>query len=106
MPTKVGQACVCGGTKHDGKCDRCGTERRTDGGQWHKLYGKRWQAARAAWIATYPLCVECERQGRTTAATDVDHITPHRGNMERFWDVSNWQALCASCHAKKTRREG
>ena len=44
-----------------------------------------------------PLCVECERQGRTVAATVVDHITPHRGNTFLFWSVNDWQSitLCA-----------
>jgi 5-methylcytosine-specific restriction protein A len=35
----------------------------------------------------------------------VDHIIPHQGDMEVFWDDSQWQALCVSCHARKTRRE-
>jgi len=33
-----------------------------------------------------------------TAATVVDHITPHRGNTQLFWDSSNWQSLCEECH--------
>ena len=57
-----------------------------------------------------PLCVECERQGRTVAATVVDHITPHRGNTFLFWSVNDWQSLCALCHnswkARIERAEG
>ena len=50
----------------------------------------------------HPLCAECQRHGRVTAATVVDHIIPHRGNMELFWDRDNWDSLCAPCHNKKT----
>jgi 5-methylcytosine-specific restriction endonuclease McrA len=32
------------------------------------------------------------------AATVVDHKRPHHGDKALFWDVSNWQALCAPCH--------
>ena len=54
----------------------------------------------------------CEQTGRTTPATVVDHIVPHRiadalrskdgaqisAARARFWDASNWQSLCATCH--------
>ncbi len=56
----------------------------------------------------HPLCAECERQTppRLTAATVVDHIVPHKGDMERFWDADGWQSLCDSCHGVKTSKEG
>ena len=38
-------------------------------------------------------------------AKEVDHIIPHRGDMQLFWDVANWQGLCKSCHSKKTAQE-
>ena len=38
-------------------------------------------------------------------ATVVDHIIPHRGDQKLFWDQNNWQALCKSCHDKKTLTE-
>lgn len=41
-------------------------------------YDSRWSKARAAYLRAHPLCVMCERHGRTTAATVVDHIEPHR----------------------------
>ncbi len=46
---------------------------------------------------------ECYEQGRTTAATQTDHVVPHRGDRVRFWDASMWQALCAECGMRKTR---
>jgi len=67
-------------------------------------YGARWRRARAYFLRHNPLCAECERQGRPKPATIVDHIKPHRGDADLFWDVDNWQALCATCHSVKTKR--
>ena len=49
----------------------------------------------------------CERQGIVTAATVVDHIKEHKGDYGLFWDESNWQSLCASCHSgiKRTQEK-
>lgn len=68
-------------------------------------YDGRWKKARKAHLAQHPLCEECAAIGRTTVATVVDHITPHRGNRERFWDIANWQSLCKTHHDAKTMRE-
>jgi 5-methylcytosine-specific restriction protein A len=68
-------------------------------------YDSRWRKARLMFLRKHPLCVDCMKQGRVTPATDVDHIVPHRGNRELFWDESNWQALCHACHSRKTARE-
>jgi hypothetical protein len=43
-------------------------------------YTRRWEKARLAFLAEHPLCVMCEQEGTTTAATDVDHRMPHRGD--------------------------
>lgn len=45
-----------------------------------------------------------KRNGKYVQATVVDHIKPHRGDNKLFWDKSNWQSLCKSCHDKKTGR--
>jgi len=68
-------------------------------------YGSRWQKARVGWLRSHPLCAECQRLGKLVAASDVDHITPHKGDMAIFWDAGNWQSLCRSCHSSKTVRE-
>ncbi len=62
------------------------------------LYDYRWQKARVAFLNANPLCAMCERRGRVTVATVVDHVIPHRGDRRIFWDRENWQPLCASCH--------
>jgi 5-methylcytosine-specific restriction enzyme A len=49
--------------------------------------------------------VECLKENRTTAATVVDHKTPHRGNQELFWDENGWQSLCTLHHNQKTASE-
>lgn len=65
-------------------------------------YDSRWRRARRAFLQAHPLCAECLRNGRYTAATVVDHIIPHRGDMNLFWDERNWQSLCRDCHDEKT----
>ncbi|HFI0610336.1 TPA: HNH endonuclease [Streptococcus suis] len=70
-----------------------------------KGYNAKWNKARLRYLKVHPLCVQCNAKGRLTKATVVDHITPHRGDQELFWDQSNWQALCKSCHDRKTQTE-
>ena len=65
-------------------------------------YDRRWQKAREIYLRKHPLCVKCRAAGKLTPATVVDHIIPHRGNQQLFWDESNWQPLCENCHNKKT----
>jgi len=63
---------------------------------------KRWRTERAAFLHEHPLCVECARHDVIRPASVVDHIDPHGGDETVFWDRSRWQALCASCHGRKT----
>ena len=48
----------------------------------------------------HPICVKCG-----APATEVDHIIPHKGDKNLFWNVGNWQSLCHSCHSRKTMNE-
>ena len=75
----------------------------------------RWRAS-ARWRALVKLfwaqpqnqaCATCgvdlvtvAREGRA-----IDHVVAHRGDEGRFWDESNWQALCGRCHSLKSNRE-
>ena len=68
-------------------------------------YGHKWRIARLDYLQRNPLCVRCKTLGVITAATIVDHIRPHNGDMRLFWDRGNWQALCTSCHSKHKQRE-
>lgn len=65
-------------------------------------YGRRWRKYRLAVLAESPLCVACRRVGRVAAATVVDHIEPHRGDLALFWVAENHQPLCVRCHNRKT----
>jgi len=40
-----------------------------------------------------------------TAAGVVDHIVPHKGDADLFWQRTNWQPLCKPCHDRKTATE-
>lgn len=73
---------------------------------YRKLYTKAWDAASRRFLAepANNYCRECERQGRVEVATQTDHVIPHRGDVGLFWDRSNWQPLCQSCHSSKTAR--
>ena len=68
-------------------------------------YNYKWQQARAGYLAKHPLCCRCSLRDLVVAATDVDHIIPHKGDMALFWQRSNWQGLCGPCHSTKTATE-
>ena len=58
-----------------------------------------------AFLAEHPLCVNPFKRHRDyVPATVVDHIKPHKGDMELFWDPANHQALCLSCNSAKGDR--
>lgn len=44
----------------------------------------------------------CLAMNKQTPATVVDHIVPHTGNADLFWDKDNLQGLCKGCHDSKT----
>jgi 5-methylcytosine-specific restriction protein A len=70
-------------------------------------YGYRWQQARIGYLSAHPLCAYCAQAGKAVAASVVDHIIPHKGNMSLFWDRDNWQPLCKPCHdSVKAKEEG
>jgi 5-methylcytosine-specific restriction protein A len=65
-----------------------------------RIRGRRGQDIRARFLHAHPLCRTCLEQGRTTEATEVDHIIPlHKGGPE---SDDNRQALCVACHKAKT----
>lgn len=65
-------------------------------------YGRDWRRRREQVLASQPLCVECKAQGRTVAATDVDHIRRLADGGDG--SDANLQPLCHRCHARKTAR--
>jgi 5-methylcytosine-specific restriction protein A len=66
-------------------------------------YDARWRRLRLVFLREHPLCADPfgDHEGRATPAECVDHIIAHKGDMELFWDESNWQPLCLHCNSKK-----
>jgi 5-methylcytosine-specific restriction protein A len=68
-------------------------------------YDSKWQRERLAYLKQNPICVECKKAGHVVPSKVVDHIVPHKGDQKLFWNRRNWQALCKTCHDRKTARE-
>lgn len=65
-----------------------------------RLYDSvRWRKRRAEQLSREPLCAICLKVGRRTPATVADHVEPHKGDLDLFWN-GELQSLCASCHSK------
>ncbi len=94
----------CRGLVREGRyCEACrGQERdaydQARGSAAARGYGHRWRKLRLMYLRAHPLCVVCG-----DAASEVDHIHPRAAGGSDDWD--NLQALCKSCHSRKTRRE-
>lgn len=70
-------------------------------------YNYRWHKASKLFLNEHPLCAICLKKDPPVirAAECVDHIVPHKGNQELFWDVNNWQSACLQCNSEKAARE-
>lgn len=73
-------------------------QRQLETGRTLALDGAAWRRLRAAVLADEPLCRMCWQMGRTTAATDVDHINNDPTDNRR----ESLQPLCRECHSRKT----
>ena len=63
---------------------------------------KRWKVLRMAILERDSFrCKSCGGAGRL----EVDHIKPVRSHPALSYEPSNLQALCPSCHTRKTRIE-
>lgn len=110
MPAASPKPCTypgCGALVRDGT-SRCSKHKHIErrqvdakrGSSSERGYGSRWQTARAAFLKRHPDCARCP-----SPATVVDHVVPHKGDKDLFWDRANWQPLCKRCHDAKTARE-
>jgi 5-methylcytosine-specific restriction protein A len=63
-----------------------------------RVYGRRWQKLRAAYLARNPLCA-C---GCLRPATVVDHKRPHDGDAALMYAWDNLEAMTKPCHDRKT----
>ncbi len=115
MPTRLRGPCTapgCPQRQAPGGRGYCAEHRREADRRYDELrgtpaqrgYGSRWKRARLAWLRASPLCAACLERGAVVPGQVVDHIVPHRGDRELFWDRGNWQTLCERCHNAKTAR--
>ena len=112
-PQKAKRPCLSSGCKdfasNKGYCDKHQSrvkQRDRDRGTAHQRgYDAEWKKHRDQFLLEHPLCVECRRKGYVMPATVVDHIIPHKGDKDLFWNKSNWQSLCETHHNIKTATE-
>ncbi|MCF3128464.1 HNH endonuclease [Acinetobacter soli] len=112
-PQKAKRPCLSSGCKgfasNKGYCEKHQSQvkqRDRDRGTAHQRgYDAKWKKHRDQFLSEHPLCVECQRKGYVMPATVVDHIIPHKGDTDLFWDKSNWQPLCETHHNIKTASE-
>lgn len=65
----------------------------------HHLYGRSaWRKLRRQQLFDEPMCRMCRELGQFVAAGVVDHVKPHRGDEELFFNAENLQSLCKRCH--------
>jgi 5-methylcytosine-specific restriction enzyme A len=65
---------------------------------WYTL--QRWRRRAKHQLTIEPLCAECLKTGRVTAATIADHNPPHKGDWTKF-RLGPLQSLCADHHNRK-----
>lgn len=77
--------------------------RRGKDRQW---YGKtQWRKVREAFLKENPLCVDCQSAGQYEPANEVHHKIRRKDNESLQFDFDNLEALCHSCHSKRTAEE-
>ena len=57
-----------------------------------------WKSIRRHRLTEESQCRECAIEGRTVAASHVDHVEPHRGDWSLFLQYENTQSLCVRHH--------
>ena len=82
-------------------------DRSAEANEYRRLYNRsRWRKLRRDHLDANPFCKFCEAQQRVTLAKVVDHVTPHRGSEDLFFDPLNLQGLCKPHHdASKAQQE-
>jgi 5-methylcytosine-specific restriction endonuclease McrA len=70
--------------------------------KYPKLYGsKRWRHLRLVIFERDAYtCAMCQR---VTPRPHCDHKTPHKGDVDLFFDEENLQVLCPRCHNSRKK---
>ncbi len=110
MPKKGARVCGYCGKLHDSgmRCERVAKQNRDRKARFdakrpsarQRGYTAEWQRESKAYLAAHPVCIRCG-----APAALVDHIRPHKGNPDLFWDKANWQPLCTPCHNSAKQAE-
>lgn len=66
---------------------------------------RRYREMRARFLGNHPLCVLCKKDGFIVSAVEVDHVLPISQRPDLVYEESNWQALCETCHKRKTAHD-
>jgi hypothetical protein len=92
-------------TQQAAKAEREYDLRRARESETRRLYWTaRWRGIARQQLNEQPLCVKCEADGFVTAATVCDHVIPHRGDVDLFWNGER-QSLCGPCHSSTKQTE-
>src|SRR5690242_4408285 len=68
------------------------------------LYRKKeWKQLSTTQLAATPYCEWCREQGMYTPATICHHTTPHRGDVELFFN-NVFVSLCKTCHDSEAQQ--
>jgi len=79
----------------DLKNETSGSENRPSAAK--RGYDRQWRKARAAHL---------KRLGvKNTKNVSIDHVSPHKGDQEKFADKSNWRVMSTRAHNRKAARE-
>ncbi len=81
---------------------------RTKDMQWF-YNSRKWRGFSKSYKQRHSICISCQRQGIVTPSKVTDHIHTYEVCPEGF-DLDGlkdeyFQALCTSCHNKKSGRE-
>lgn len=57
------------------------------------MYNTNWVKYRIRFLHHNPQCYCCPNKSNI-----IDHIVPHKGNPELFWDITNFIPVCTTCH--------
>ena len=112
MPQAAPRPCSrpgCGVLTTTGRCEQHQVKHgwgddRERGTRQDRGYGKKYQRERKyIFRRDNKLCQPCLAEGRTTPATEIDHVIPY--SMGGDDNHTNKQAICDDCHKAKTAKE-